>query len=153
LFQHVLVPLDESAYSERALSYAEDLVKAGGGQLTLIVVVPESHPDPSASPDAVHRIQAERPHRAAVYLQQRLDELRTRGLTAVHTEVRSGDTADSIVDKAHEAGIDLIAMSTHGLGASGRYALGSVALKVLMTAPCPVFMVRIQEAWPSTHPE
>jgi nucleotide-binding universal stress UspA family protein len=34
-------------------------------------------------------------------------------------------------------------MSTHGLVATGHYAVGSVALKVLMTAECPVFMGRI----------
>ena len=34
---------------------------------------------------------------------------------------------------------------SHGMGAAHRYALGSVAMKVLTSAPCPVFMVRIQE--------
>jgi hypothetical protein len=39
-------------------------------------------------------------------------------------------------------------MSTQGLGADDRYGLGSVALQVLMTAHCPVFMTRINRPEP-----
>jgi len=147
LFTHILVPLDESPYAERALRYAEDMTKQGGGQLSLLVVVHEPpHPSGASQADPVSRRQEERPARAERYLQQQAEALRARGVS-VNTEVRFGDAADSIIDAATEHGADLIAMSTHGLGNSGRYALGSVALKVLMAAPCPVFMVRIQEAW------
>jgi nucleotide-binding universal stress UspA family protein len=34
-------------------------------------------------------------------------------------------------------------MSTHGIGATGRHALGSVAMRVLQESDCPVLMVRI----------
>ncbi len=48
-----------------------------------------------------------------------------------------------IVQYAREHDIDLVVMSTHGIGAKGGYAMGSVALKVLQTAPCPVLLRRI----------
>lgn len=153
MFQHILVPLDESAYSERALKHAEELAAASGGQVSLLVVVPRPHATEGAPEhlDAVRRLQAERPQRAEQYLKERAADVKSRGLATVNTEVRVGETADCIADAARERGVDLIAMSTHGLGATGRYALGSVALKVLMTAPCPVLMVRIQEAWGSSE--
>jgi nucleotide-binding universal stress UspA family protein len=147
VFTHILVPLDESPYSERALSYATDLAKQGGGEVSLLVVVHEPpHPAGVSESDPVSRRQEERPARAERYLEQKAEQLRSAGVS-VDTELRFGDAANSIIDAATEKGADLIAMSTHGLGASGRYALGSVALKVLMAAPCPVFMVRIQGAW------
>lgn len=145
MFNHILVPLDESPYSERALAYAEEMVKASGGELSLLVVVAGVPAEVDSDP--VARRQAERPERAERYLQEQAEKLKGRGFTSVTTEVRFGDTADCIVDAAQEKNVDVIAMSTHGLGNTGRYALGSVALKVLMTAPCPVFMTRIQEAW------
>jgi nucleotide-binding universal stress UspA family protein len=152
VFQHILVPLDESAYAERAIEYARKLA-GESGRLTLLVVVPPPHSTHGdVEHDAVARVQSQRPQRAEQYLRERADVLRAGGVAHVNTEVRFGETADSITDVAREQEADLIAMSTHGLGTSGRYALGSVALKVLMTAPCPVFMVRIQEAWkPGEH--
>ena len=149
MFQHILVPLDESPYAERALAQAEELARTYDGNLTLVVVV---HAPQADDDDPIHRIQAERPKKAEAYLADRVADLRSRGFEAVTTEVRTGETADAIADAAREHAVDLISMSTHGLGNTGRYAVGSVALKVLMTAPCPVLMVRIQEAWnPAEH--
>lgn len=149
MFQHILVPLDESPHAERALTYAEELVREQGGRLHLVTVVHEPPPDDG---DPIHRIQAERPQKAQAYLDARAADLRARGCDAVSVELRTGETADALTDAAREHAVDLIAMSTHGLGNTGRYALGSVALKVLMTAPCPVLMVRIQGAWnPTEH--
>lgn len=155
MFKAILVPLDESAYAERALRYAEDLSRLDGSRLRLLVVSPREYDPNSAeshSADPVTRLQSTRPARAERYLAEQTERLREGGLDAVDAEVRYGETATCIVDAARDSGSELIVMSTHGLGASGRYALGSVAFKVLMTAPCPVFMVRIQEAWPGPVP-
>ena len=149
MFQHILVPLDESKYAERALSLAADMAKQSGAQINLITVVPEH---PNSSHELIRQIEAERPQRAEAYLEARAAELRSRGFEAVQAQVCYGEAADAITDAATQFGADLIAMSTHGLGNTGRYAMGSVALKVLMTAPCPVLMVRVQEAWdPAEH--
>lgn len=56
--------------------------------------------------------------------------------------VRTGDPASEIVSYAEEAGIDLIVMGTHGRGLVGHVLMGSVAEKVVRTAPCPVLTVR-----------
>lgn len=149
MFRNILVPLDESKYAERALSLAADMAKQSGGEINLITVVPDH---PHSSNELIRQIEAERPQRAEAYLETRAAELRSRGFEAVHVQVSYGEAADAITDAATQSGADLIAMSTHGLGNTGRYAMGSVALKVLMTAPCPVLMVRVQEAWdPAEH--
>lgn len=147
MFTRILVPLDESTYSERAITYARNMLDASG-KLTLLTVV--RTPSGGGGTDPIARLQAERPQRARQYLQDQAEALRAGGID-VAAEVReSGDTAERIVELAAEQDAEVIVMSTHGLGASGMYALGSVALKVLMTAPCPVLMVRIQEAWEIT---
>jgi nucleotide-binding universal stress UspA family protein len=61
-----------------------------------------------------------------------------RGLT-------QGDAGKEIVEFAHEHKIDLIMMPTHGYGPFRRLLLGSVALKVLSDAGCPV--------WTDAHTE
>jgi hypothetical protein len=53
--------------------------------------------------------------------------------------------AFAIVNQAKEAEIDLIVMGTHGRGGFGHLLMGSVAEKVVRSAPCPVLTVR--------HPE
>lgn len=142
MFKQILVPLDGSEYSERALGYATDLAKSTGAAMRLLAVVlrPEAPGEPH-----VERLDEQSRERADRYLEAHATQARANGVADVATEVRLGEAAGAITDTAAERGADLVVMSTHGLGASGRYALGSVAFKVLMSAPCPVFMVRIPE--------
>lgn len=56
-----------------------------------------------------------------------------------------GTPADTILEYADEAGIDMIAMSTHGRSGLDRYLIGSVAEKVVRFADAPVLTVRAKE--------
>jgi nucleotide-binding universal stress UspA family protein len=53
--------------------------------------------------------------------------------------------ASTIVEYARQEGIDLIVTGTHGRGGVAHLLMGSVAERVVRTAPCPVLTVR--------HPE
>ena len=57
----------------------------------------------------------------------------------------SDNPAEEIVKYAKAHAIDLIVMGTHGRGALAQLLVGSVAERVVRTAPCPVLTVR--------HPE
>ncbi|MGH9219139.1 MAG: universal stress protein, partial [Vicinamibacterales bacterium] len=46
---------------------------------------------------------------------------------------------------ARDNAIDLIIVGTHGHGAVHRFLIGSVAERVLRSAPCPVLTVRADE--------
>ena len=142
MFRHILVPLDQSAYSERALPYAQWVAKTTGAQVSLLCAVTRITPPDLPEVAVLDELSQKR---AELYLQKRAEAVRAAGISDVRTAPRCGDPASSIADYAQETGADLIVMSTHGMGATGRHALGSVALKVLMAAPCPVLMVRIQE--------
>ena len=141
MFESVLVPVDGSEYSERALIAAQELAGPGGRLVLLTVLL---RPDAPGIPH-VPKLDAASEQRAKTYLEHVAERVRSAGAKNVETHVAFGEPAGAIAELAVEARCDVIAMSTHGLGASGRYALGSIALKVLMTAPCPVLMIRISE--------
>jgi nucleotide-binding universal stress UspA family protein len=62
--------------------------------------------------------------------------------TTVLTTVVSGRAADTIADYARTERFDLIVMGTHGRTGWSHVLLGSVAERVVRTAPCPVTTVR-----------
>lgn len=144
MFDRILVPLDGSEFAERALTYATSLARISSGAVTLLSVVHTtdgqvaSPARPDESRGAIER----------AYLAEQAHALRRAGVPRVTTDLRFGDPARMIVEAAREARVQLIIMSTQGLGAKGRYALGSIASQVLSTAPCPVFMVRINKPEP-----
>jgi universal stress protein A len=57
----------------------------------------------------------------------------------------SNDPAQAIVDYAVECGADLIVLGTHGRSGVSRMLMGSVAERVVRTAPCPVLTVHDHE--------
>jgi nucleotide-binding universal stress UspA family protein len=68
------------------------------------------------------------------------DDRRELGAKAVL--LRQSGPAHGIVTYAESANIDLIVMGTHGRGGLSHLLMGSVAAKVVRTAPCPVLTVR-----------
>jgi nucleotide-binding universal stress UspA family protein len=150
-FAHVLVPLDGSALSTDILESARELAKAFNARLTLLrVVLPM--PLPSAFeanlPIAYSTFvpdQAATNHLVEL-ARTELGELAVRlhketGLVVETAVVVDDRPARAIVDYAKANGVDLIAMATHGRGAS-RLLLGSVADKVLRSSGLSALMHR-----------
>ena len=54
----------------------------------------------------------------------------------------AGFADEAIIAAAKQEGADLIVMGTHGRRGAARMFLGSVAARVISTAPCPVMTVR-----------
>jgi nucleotide-binding universal stress UspA family protein len=75
------------------------------------------------------------------YLDGKVAGLRADGCASVSAHVSEGDPASEIVDLA-SAPQSLIAMATHGRSGVGRWALGSVAEKVVQHARAPVLLIR-----------
>ena len=74
-----------------------------------------------------------------------LSEEDREALHAQAVVVTSLSAAQAIVTHAEEIRADLIIVGTHGRGLLARFAIGSVAERVVRSAPCPVLVVR--------HPE
>jgi len=64
----------------------------------------------------------------------------------VESAILVGNPAEEIVDYAERENIDVIVMATHGRSGIGRWALGSVADKVLRATERPVVLIRAKGA-------
>lgn len=140
---NILVPIDFGESSQRTLDYARMLARPFRASLLLLHVVPNPYvtvaseiymPPPA---DFLDKLRAE--------AQRRLTDLITAGeRSELRTEslVEVGDPLRAIVDYAKARNIDLIVMGTHGRTGVAHFVLGSVAERVVRTAPCPVLTVR-----------
>jgi nucleotide-binding universal stress UspA family protein len=141
VFTHILVPLDGSEYSERAVEPACSLAEKYGARLTLLTVMLRFPASRLHVPTLDHGSEARG--------RQSLEEVRATRLGAasvpVDTAVPLGTPAESIAEFASNAQVDLIVMSTHGTTGTGRvrHTLGSTAWKILQDAPCPVLLIAV----------
>ncbi len=136
MLKTILVPLDGSALSERAVHYAEVLGRSVGTQLVFMRGVPMER---DLSPNALdhNRVLT---HRAQDYLAGFVEQARATGLTA--ESVVWGEEAAGAIGKAAETkDADLIVMSTHGRGGMARMVWGSVADRVLHRTAVPILLV------------
>ncbi|MEO8192041.1 MAG: universal stress protein [Acidobacteriota bacterium] len=63
-----------------------------------------------------------------------------------------GNPEEAIVNAALENHVELIIMGTHGRKGVSRFFLGSVASRVIATAPCPVLTERADNVAPQRRP-
>ena len=138
MISNILVPVDGSEQSERALETAASLAEAyGGARVTLLAVMirfPESK---------IHapKFDQHSTDLAGAYLTEVCS--RHARTFPVATRIRLGVPADEILAEAREGNFDLIVMSTHGTSGVERdkHSIGSTAWRVLHDAPCPILLL------------
>ena len=142
--KRLLVPVDFSDCSKKALQYALPLAEEHDAALTLLYVVPPAYGAGEygiidfAELEASMR-QAGEKELAKLAAEEGLNPFSTGML------VRSGSPAREIIETARSLPADLIVISTHGRTGLKHVFLGSVAEQVVRGAPCPVFVVRERE--------
>lgn len=141
----VLVPLDGSEVGEAALSYVEFLALRLGLEVTLLHVLENKYiaygPDIGGYiPYTQEWLDASR-DQARKYLSGVEARLKSKGVP-VSSALESGPAAERIIEVAHRAGTDLIAMSTHGRSGVSKWVFGSVAERVLHAGKVPLILVR-----------
>jgi nucleotide-binding universal stress UspA family protein/mono/diheme cytochrome c family protein len=138
----ILVPLDFSANSTRALDYAHGLALKFDAAIHLIHVCEVPSMSIGAM-DAYAIAYTDWSQRLGEEAERQLTEIKNtlRGVEAT-TEVLFGSPAAAIVDAADANCADLIVMGTHGHGALMHVMMGNVAERVVRTAVCPVLTVR-----------
>ncbi|MFQ6030868.1 MAG: universal stress protein [Dehalococcoidia bacterium] len=152
MYTQILVPLDGSETSERALPHAQDLAQAFGATLHLLQAISRAEEldiirsgDASAleqeySRDSAQRLIEARKGRAEQYLSQTAARLGTDGLQ-VKTSLLEGEASEKIDEYVTAQNIDLIVMSTHGHGGLRRFLTGSVTDRVIRSVAVPVLAV------------
>jgi nucleotide-binding universal stress UspA family protein len=145
-FKRVMLTLDGSALSRQAIPLAAEIAVQAQSELVVITAVA---PPYLQAPELMGAYYAY--DEALVAVRDRLrDELGPHAETLAQHNVTitpvavSGLPAEAIVDEAEERKIDLIVMATHGAGGLRRWALGSVADKILHASTSPLLVVRAQ---------
>ncbi len=139
----VLVPVDFSECSRKALQYAVALARQFGASVSLIHVVGLNYGGEFGAID-IAAIETEMATSATAQLKTMLEK-EVPGDLRADAMVRIGPPATTIVDSAREHGTDLIVISTHGYRGLKHFLLGSTTENVVRLAPCPVLTVREHE--------
>ncbi len=141
--KRILVPVDFSEHSQKALHYALTFATQFGAEVTLVHIVEQMvYPgDWMYPPLAVSDFATEKREQVIAKLRA-LDE--GSGVKTHHV-VRLGRAWQEVIEIAREMKSDLIILATHGYTGLKHVLLGSVAEKILRHAPCPVLSVRADE--------
>ena len=156
MYKRMLVPLDGSELAEVVFGYAKEL--AGRLDLDLILLHVSGPKEQDLLP--IHRAYIERAaesvKRQSIQVQERTK--REPGGKALEAggEVVVGYPAEEILRYAEDNDIDIILLATHGRSGVKRWAIGSVADKVLRASKVPVWIVRasileeiVHDKWPN----
>jgi nucleotide-binding universal stress UspA family protein len=148
LLKHILVATDFSEPSDAAAAYGRDLARRFGARLTIFHAA-ENLAARGYGADGVIFIdpgaQSDLEATARRQIEALISGYDRDVLQADAVVMRSNVAASAIVDYAGQADIDLIVMGTHGRGAVAHLLMGSVAERVVRTAPCPVLTIRQPE--------
>lgn len=140
--QHLLVPTDFSPYAEDALDYAIALARALRARVILLHVISAMYWATGEMPGALSASVMDELERGAQQsLEQAFQRVRAAGLDG-EVMVLHGSPFEGIVSAAHDQGVDLIVMGSHGRTGLPHLLLGSVAERVVRLAPCPVLVTR-----------
>ena len=155
MYKRMLVPLDGSELAEVAFTYAKELA----GRLDLDVVLLHVYGPHERDLTSMHLAYVKRS--ADIVRSQSLEVQQKTGIQPgsrpiqVHSELVMGHPAEEILRYSDENNIDFILMGTHGRSGLRRWAIGSVADKVLRASKVPVWLFRpglteeiIYDKWP-----
>jgi len=141
----ILVPIDFSKASIKALSYAAALAERFDGKLTLMYVIEPVNVLDFAGAFPLIMEDGE----LAATCKSRLTKLaRKNSIRAGLIEnalIRRGRPHHEITEAARTLKVDIIVIATNGYSGLNRAIMGSVTERVVRNAPCPVLVVREHE--------
>lgn len=144
----ILVATDFGPASDSALRYGRELARGFGAALHVLHVTEDLFVramDGYAYAAISPQIQEDIERAGRKQTEALLGDDDRRELNASAVTVTSNSPAAAIVDYAKAHTIDLIVLGTNGRGAVAHLFMGSVAERVVRTAPCPVLTVRDPE--------
>ncbi len=138
--RHILVPYDNSAYSNRAFVYALDLAKKYGANLSVISIMYSS-----SNPTEIRHQTTVDDNKVKVmeksYMRLR-DAAKKFGIPIKTQMLMKTSIVENIISFVTVKKVNLIVMGTRGRDGPKRLMLGSVAMATSQKAPCPVMLVK-----------
>lgn len=149
MFEKIVVPLDGSELAEVVLPYAEELMRRLGSQLVLLSVCEGSEEGERA--EYLETVVARLKRRAVRYAERHPGTFVAEPNPEV--VILPGKPSEGIIDYVESNGLDLTMMATHGRSGISRWALGSVADKVIHGLSRPVCLIRARGCQSEVHPD
>lgn len=144
----ILVPLDGSELAEAVIPLVADVARSCGASVTLARIVPfpggiylGSPYTPLVAPDTFNEAMDAARAGTHAYLSSIASRLKGAGI-AVTTVALDGDPASRLLSLISEEKYDLVVMATHGRTGITRWALGSIAERLVEASYTPVLLVR-----------
>jgi universal stress protein A len=148
--KRILVPTDLSGASMSAENLAADLARTLDAEVLLLFCPEPVDATNILTASEVASFLQEQDKAARAELERRQLRLAKRA-PRVRSLVVAGMAASAIIEAARKLGADLIVIGTHGRTGFSRFMIGSVAERVVRTAPCPVVTVRSSLAPTRSH--
>jgi nucleotide-binding universal stress UspA family protein len=140
MYQHILIALENSAADDTILGHIRPLARLTGAKLLLVHVADGWV---ARNFNQLKLAESEEMKEDRAYLEKRSRELIAEGFSC-ETVLALGEPSDQIVKLAHEKGVDLIAMTTHGHRFISDLLYGSTADKVRHQVQVPVLLLRVK---------
>jgi universal stress protein A len=142
----ILVPIDFSDTSKKALHYALRVAEQFNCEIVLLHVVEAVSPTVGSPLVLEVFLDAEDPLSIAEKKLAALSaQSRTNGTNSASSTIRTGHAPNEINKAAKDLDIDLIIIATHGYTSWRHLCIGSTAERVVRSAPCSVLVVREKE--------
>lgn len=138
MMKKLLVPVDGSKSSDKAVNYACSIAKKFDSKIVLLCVVPPPIILGVEAGIIDYRPLEESGHNV---LKNTIKIVESFGLEASN-RLETGQVADTIINIAKEESTDLIVIGSRGLSGAKRFLLGSISNSVSHHAECPVLIVR-----------
>jgi nucleotide-binding universal stress UspA family protein len=150
LIKKILVPLDGSEHSNKALDYALDLAEKYSAEIKLLsvaqpVVFTESMflTQPMIPPEStiMYVNEIETAHKKILQNAYKKSK-KIKPKIKISKKLENGRPADRIIEIANTQNFDLIVMGSRGIGGIKEFFLGSVSDRVADRAHCPVLIIK-----------
>ena len=137
MYQHILIPLENSAADETILAHIKPLARLARARILLVHVADGWV---ARNFDQLKLAESEEMKQDRVYLEQRQRELLIDGFSC-DAVLALGEPSDEIIKLARDKDIDLIAMTTHGHRFISDILYGATVDKVRHAVDIPVFVI------------
>jgi nucleotide-binding universal stress UspA family protein len=141
----ILVPVDFSSYSEKALRQAFDIALQYKSKVYVVHVLHGKNPYDTSDgtiPSYYEDVEKQMIEEVRKKLQEEIDRFPQTKELDVFIDVVNGNTSEAILEEEKSKGIDLIVIASLGRSGIAKYLIGGVARNVLKGAQCPVLLTK-----------
>jgi len=143
-YKKIVVPLDGSGWSERAIPHAVDIAHNNNSELILLHVFKppaQEYIDQLALAGAEEQLQGLREEMKQKLMAIR-NQIRSEKVNVRVQFIEGRGVASIICDYINEEAVDLIVMTSHGRAGISRWLFGSIAYKIMQAVSAPVLIIR-----------